>query len=600
MDAMDYEQFSTCTEIEKVALFDQGVPLTCFNTEKCKRIFLRDVVEKNTNNYFRKKSLESLALMSFFGESSNYSTAISVISDIDDHDDEFIISAKIKYLFLLNEKLGLNDGSILNQIDHLRFHEKEEVSSQAYYYVGLNLLLDANSSDNELGFFKKINCAKKYFESSSGLIENRIDAKYLLAVCELICLIEYRNEVDINEKITSLNEIILDRKRSYTYLSVPSLETWIYKATASMCEVVLSKPGEWLNIKEELNNVCYLYYSLVDIELDGLYSPIQKKIGSSFYDNVLNPFYKKSLKQYVSAIKRLCRENPEKNEFVDFARLIVASVEGGELSKKNIDVDILLSFVKSFPSIPVEVIKKDVAECADGDPAELARLFSRYIDKYLNCPTLYATGNRVGDEIFDDVVGRISELIPSYSQEKFSEFKVVLSDVIRYLQIAVSQKNSGKKLFKYLFDASAVENDLQQSMFAYFQMSSGVSGRYALEVNEVADGGRVDILYTCDAITLPIELKKTNLKPNKDTISDNYLSQAQTYCYPNDQLGLFVLLDNSSKANETNKPINDIRELFHVCHMEPYYKLEEKAPNYVVSVIIPGNKILPNKRSTYN
>jgi hypothetical protein len=78
-----------------------------------------------------------------------------------------------------------------------------------------------------------------------------------------------------------------------------------------------------------------------------------------------------------------------------------------------------------------------------------------------------------------------------------------------------------------------------------------------------------------------------------------YLGQAQTYCYPHDQLGLFVLLDNSSKADKLQSPINDIRELFNIQNMKPYYELEQTAPNYVVSVIIPGNKITPSRRSKY-
>ncbi|SHJ71661.1 hypothetical protein SAMN05519226_0087 [Cycloclasticus pugetii] len=599
MPSLNYEQFSTYTEIEKLALFDQGVPLTCFSTEKCKRIFLRDVVEKSPNDFFRKKSLERLALMIFFGESSNYSTAVSVISDIEENDDDFVISSKIKYLFLLNDKLNLNDSNIINQIDKLRFHTKGEVSSQAYYYVGLSALLDANSSDSELDFFEKIGCAKKYFDGASSVIENRIDAEYLLEVCELILVIPSANKADIDKQVSSINKLIFDRRSSYIHSSVSSLEIWIYKATVSMCEVVLSNPSEWLDIKAELNNICYLHYSLVDIELNGMYSSIQEKIGPSFSDNLLKPFYKKSLKQYIAAIKRLCRESPENKKFVNFSSILISSIEQGGDLKKKIDIDILLNFRKSFPLVPIETIKKDVSECSGGSLSEIIKLFGRYSEEYLAPPILSLTGSRVGDEIFDEIVARITGFIPNYSQKKLSEFKVVLSDVIKYSQIAASQKKSGKDFFKYLFDANASEDDLQQSMFAYFQMNSCVSSKYKLEVDEVADGGRVDILYSSDSVVLPIELKKTDVKPSIDNIADSYLSQAQTYCYPNDQLGLFVLLDNSSKGSKLNNPINDIREFFDVYHMEPYYEFGEKAPNYVVSVIIPGNKVLPSKRSTY-
>jgi len=128
---------------------------------------------------------------------------------------------------------------------------------------------------------------------------------------------------------------------------------------------------------------------------------------------------------------------------------------------------------------------------------------------------------------------------------------------------------------------------------------SNFGTRYRKEVTEVADGGRVDILYTSDNITIPVELKKTDQKPTTESIAQNYLAQAQTYSYPYDQLGIFVLLDNSNKFDAKKSPINDIRELFNIQHMKPYYDVDERFPNYVVTVIIPGNKITPSIRSTY-
>lgn len=233
------------------------------------------------------------------------------------------------------------------------------------------------------------------------------------------------------------------------------------------------------------------------------------------------------------------------------------------------------------------------------DSISVARLFGKHVgDQYLSTPSS-ATGNPVGDEIFKDLVQKLQSFVPDYPNLKFLEFQAVLSDIIRYTRVAVSQKASGGEFFKFLFDKDASENDLQESLYAYLEMDSNFGTRYRKEVTEVADGGRVDILYTSDNITIPVELKKTDQKPTTKTIAKNYLAQAQTYSYPYDQLGLFVLLDNSNKADALQSPINDIRELFDIQHMKPYYDVKERYPNYVVTVIIPGNKITPSARSTY-
>jgi hypothetical protein len=209
------------------------------------------------------------------------------------------------------------------------------------------------------------------------------------------------------------------------------------------------------------------------------------------------------------------------------------------------------------------------------------------------------TGNRTGDEIFHRLINEIGLLLPSYPNNKFFEFKIVLSDIIRYMIAVSSKKSSGGGFFKFLFTKTATEKDLQESLFAHLEMSSNIGSRYSSEVSEVADGGRVDILYKSDNVVIPIELKKTDEKPTNESIENHYLAQAQTYCYPYDQLGIFLLLDNSDKSSELRSPINDIRELFNIHHMQPYYSVEKRAPNYIVSVIVSGNKVTPSTRSRY-
>ena len=108
----------------------------------------------------------------------------------------------------------------------------------------------------------------------------------------------------------------------------------------------------------------------------------------------------------------------------------------------------------------------------------------------------------------------------------------------------------------------------------------------------------MDILFISDIAKFPIELKKTNTKPTTDNIRKYYLSQAQSYAATLDKLGVFILLDNSSKKNEIQSPTNDLRDLFKIESLEPYYN-ENPTTNYLVTVIIPGNKITPSQRSKY-
>ena len=132
-------------------------------------------------------------------------------------------------------------------------------------------------------------------------------------------------------------------------------------------------------------------------------------------------------------------------------------------------------------------------------------------------------------------------------------------------------------------------------MLTYFEHSKIADG-LDHEKSKFVDGGRVDILYKKDSITIPIELKKSLQRPDKDTLEQNYIAQAQTYTAGYDQLGIFVLLELSDKAME---PPPNFKDWFDVHHLKPSTNLNVKYPDYVVSVIIPGNRTTPSAKSTY-
>lgn len=599
MNSVDYNSYLAYGEAEKIELFDKGVPLSLFQTEKSKRMFLRELIEKNDNNFLRKKAVENIALMCILGESKNSNTALSVLLDIEDDDEPFVLTTKIKFLFLLNEKLELNNQNIIEQIDKLRFHNNGDVASEATYHMGLNHLLIANITSDQDSFFKRIEEAKFFFSNAKTSSENRLDAALLMEICNLIHLAILKKTDNKSKCVATIENILAERHHSYIYSKIPSFELWIYKIVSKISSIVCNTPNEWLDIKSEVNDICCFHYNIVDIELKSGKYPDKTKFTEAMNNFVLLPFYKESLNQHLAAIKRLNRETKNNPQLKEFCNYLIKSIEDNDSLKKKLNFNIVAEFANAFPCLNQEKLQREMQSHDLSDPVSVAKLFGRYVDEqYPKYPTL-VTGSHVGDEIFNNLIQKLNSFVPNYPHSKFLEFQTVLSDIIRYTLVAVSQKTSGGGFFKFLFDNNASENDLQESIYAYLTMNSEFGSRYKKEVTEVADGGRVDVLYISDKVTIPVELKKTDYKPSADSISKNYLAQTQTYCYPYDQLGLFVLLDNSKKADELQSPINDIRELFDIQHMEPYYKVENKFPNYVVTIIVPGNKVTPSSRSRY-
>ena len=176
----------------------------------------------------------------------------------------------------------------------------------------------------------------------------------------------------------------------------------------------------------------------------------------------------------------------------------------------------------------------------------------------------------------------------------------IVQEVIRYIR--ATSVGHDKKCYNFLFcEASngkgqkAIEQDLQDSMYSYFEHSKIADG-LEYEKPRFVDGGRVDILYKNDIITIPIELKRSLKRPNKDMLEQKYITQAQTYTSGYDQLGIFVLLELSDKSKET--PPN-FKDLFKVHHLTPSTNQEIEYPDYIISVVIPGNRTSPSSNSTY-
>lgn len=176
----------------------------------------------------------------------------------------------------------------------------------------------------------------------------------------------------------------------------------------------------------------------------------------------------------------------------------------------------------------------------------------------------------------------------------------MLAEVIRYAQH--SHLGYDRAKFPFLFSKKAgglgedtVESNLQDDLFESFKHTS-IAQYFEYEKERVADGGRVDIIFQCDKMRIPIEVKKTDKPPTIEKIEEYYIAQVQTYTSAYEQLGIFVLLDLSDKEKN---PTLDFKDWFNLHHLAPATNLPIKYPDYVISVVIPGNKLLPNMMSTY-
>jgi hypothetical protein len=259
-----------------------------------------------------------------------------------------------------------------------------------------------------------------------------------------------------------------------------------------------------------------------------------------------------------------------------------------------------LQIKEILPDVETEELVSKLKNIQDvNDVKEVLSLIKTYTEKKYERNIDVYTGDTTGEEIYLEMLSSIKTAIPHYSEQKLNIFMRILEETIRYLMLTVKSKRTEDFNFLYLEKHGgkgnkASERDFQDSLYKHY-LYSKIAYVAEEEISNFADGGRIDIVFKLNKFTFPVELKKTKNQISRDSVREKYLEQLHTYIYSYDQLGIFVVLD----LNEKSAPVNDVRELVYLDNIQPLYELGNKYPDFIVVVIVPGNKPLPSDKSTY-
>lgn len=173
-----------------------------------------------------------------------------------------------------------------------------------------------------------------------------------------------------------------------------------------------------------------------------------------------------------------------------------------------------------LPEVETEELVSKLQNIQDvNDVKEVLALIKTYTEhKYEREIDVY-TGDITGEEIYYGVLSSIKTAIPHYSENKLNIFKRILEETIRYLILTVKSKRTDDFNFLYLEKHGgkgdkASERDFQDSLYKHFLYSKIAYGAEE-EINNFADGGRIDIVFQLNRYTFPIELKKLKIQFQK-------------------------------------------------------------------------------------
>jgi len=600
-----YEDFSGMEEYEKISFMEDWFTVkenVAKTSEKQLKIFFRSVLEEEQNGFLLIKSIETLSFLTLINKMRKTST-VDMLLDIETCEkNPFVNTTALKYLTVFYD----NDEDILDVIKTYRDSSNAEISSEAYFQLGLIKFLKTNFDNNILDYLQLIEESQKYFTYSQSLIENRTDAEYFKYITSFIVSLIKKDNQQVETSYRKLLDISFVREAFHFDKSLVVLEYKIHSVLMNL-KLIIDKinDGEnWISYFDEFNKLSLYHNELINISIST--NNQQHNLLTNFKDNIteniLKTFYIKNLSYYEKKINILLDQFIDDSELTIFLRYVKKLMMQNDKKKEDQD-QIMRTCIKISSIVEgvdvVDLVKQfstsrdinsidDILECI-GEYTNL--LYDKNID--------FVTGFPQGEEIYTEIMREVVKNTPNYPQEKLVAFGRVMEELIRYLILTVRSERSENYNFLYTKDhkgkgADASERDLQSSLYDHFQRSN-IAYSALEEINNFSDGGRIDIVIQLNNVTFPIELKKTKQKITDEKVRDKYLEQLNSYIYSYDQLGIFVLLD----LNKKTKPVNDVRELVYLDHLEPLYTLKNKYPDNIVVVIIPGNKPLPSDKSTY-
>lgn len=593
-DAKKYmELFENGKEFEQILFLDNFYNNFIIDDTSGSDLFdiLVSGIKKSSNLYVKRSSFKLICDLTLIGKIPNRLSTAGLVNDFILGDNNLLKTIGLKYLPYFPEVFTFDIVEVLKDLSD---NEDGEISSQALVCLGLHSLsLNLNRTD-EINLVSIIQTSKRYFVAAIDAVENRDDAEYYILLIGWIEAVISNDSILIKDRLELLEKSLLIRNL-YERDGL-ELDFLIFQLIAKIkiSFDISSKSEEWIDFRpniqalmtvrseiDKLNNLSIKTKGIINQLSQGVFENLQKLIYSLHLSgerkrlNFLKVSSDLELANFIEKIidyfPNTVDENPENYELLITLQQSLGTEEGVRIYKK----------IKS----------KEVS---------IEKALFELLNDNNNNQLPFKTGSIHGQEILNDLKSKIDKFLPNYNLEKRTAFLNVLEEVIRYTRSTLV--NNDKKRFLFLYSKSekgkgqeSSEQDLQDSMLSYFEHSKIADG-LEHEKSKFVDGGRVDILYKKDVITIPIELKKSIIRPDETILEQNYLAQAQTYTSGYDQLGIFVLLELSDKSKE---PPANFKDWFKIHHLLPSSNLMIDFPDYIVSVVIPGNRTGPSAKSTY-
>lgn len=554
--------------------------------------FLSGVISASSNLFIKRSAFKILCELSILKKIEARTQVLGLISYFMD-ENEMLQNIALKYLAYFTP---IADDDLLQKLKECSDSPNAEVASQAYICLGTMELTKSINENTLTSLLNSLNDSFVYFKAATLSVENRVDADFYLTFIALIKSIIAFDASEFLALLAALKTQLQVRILYELNQADLELEYLLYKLSENL--IGLFKQSEtansWLEFRPNIQALFELKIQAEQLVLtESTNRDLLHNYRLSIFEKLESKILSVNLKTEQQKLEIL-KELTGCEELQDYITYLLSLYPDEREPTEDLQMLALLS-----DSLGAKQ-GLETYQLIKNKETTLIQAIGKMLKNEQSGTLPFRTGSIIGQQVLFDLMKEIEALLENYPTDKLEVFSNILEEVIRYTRVTLVDHDKARNQFLYSEQdggkgQTALEADLQDSMLLYFEHSKIADG-LEHERAKFVDGGRVDILYKKDILTIPIELKRSLSQPDQASLEDNYIAQAQTYTSGYEQLGIFVLLELSDKSK---LPPPNFKDWFRIHHLTPSSNLELRYPDYVVSIVIPGNRTLPSSKSTY-
>ena len=338
------------------------------------------ILDSKENLYVRKSALELFTELVILGKLKTRHAHSLLIDDWVSNEDIFLELQRLKDLLLYYEPSDEESGDIEAIFKTGSDGSEAEIISECLFNLGIISLTKAFGAPNENEYKVNLEKGEQYFQKSIEGIENRVDSQFYQKVILILKeLVSNKWDSAILYIKELANNLFQKEIFSFNY-DFDNLQYGFYKILASLQQICIQQPKDWINYKLELDKVYLNYTEITSSTITARLNEkaLLERIGDHLKDRILEPFFAINLSPEVTKIDVLLREEIEGSSEWNFLKYLKSVIQNTD--KKKVESEsIELEFKKLFPNQSPQIIDKVISNI--NKPVDFIRAFELLTQK---------------------------------------------------------------------------------------------------------------------------------------------------------------------------------------------------------------------------